>query len=99
MTSCFFLLRFQLSLVVNCGLLEMTVSQVSVSTLLAATSLLSDVTEPLVSRFASVGSPLTPSEHAYCPYKEFKSSKESVISFCDDLRNGDFEYIMDCESG
>ncbi len=73
----------------------MFVSQASVSTILTATSLLSEVTKPLVSRFASTSSSSKPRHRC----KEIKSSNKDVVSFCDDLRCGDFKYTIDVESG
>ncbi len=73
----------------------MYASQASVRTILTAISLLSEVTKPLVSRFASASSS-SKSRHRR---KEIKSSNKDVVSFCDDLRCGDFKYIIDVESG
>lgn len=74
-------------------------SQVNVNTLLAATSLLFEVTQPLVSRFAAATSSLSPSKHACTQYKEVKSHKDSMVSFNDDLRSGYFKYTIDDKSG
>ncbi len=84
---------------INCGVLEMAVSQASMSTLLTAASLLNEVTKPLVSKFAPVGSSLSSPNNVNQCHKKVKSSKESVVSFHDDLRSGDFKYIINDESG
>ena len=91
--------RPQISFDIHCGLLDVFVSQASVSTMLKASSLLSETLKPLSTKLSSSS---RGTEDMSASKKASGFSKEGfhqdTVSFKDDLRTGNFAYIID-ESG
>lgn len=100
---CVCISRLQTAVQVRCGLLEVFLSQPSLSTLIKATSSLLDVLQTASPSFLKSKSSLD-TETVQLNERDTASRNETPgagsrlddpVSFKDDLRTGDFRYVMD----